>query len=126
MPSIQLTKEQLLKHKRETADIDLPELGGVVRITSFSAKDTIRAQELSELRAKGEDVTDRMTRLILSAAIVGPDGKKMFDEESVGELLETLSPETTSQLGQAVGELNRKARTKEAPPGNSEASQSGS
>jgi hypothetical protein len=111
--NIFLTKEQLLTPKREYMELELPELGGSVRLSSYSARAAIGSSDIAQRRENGELVTADMIRLTLSAGIVDADGKPMFTDETVNGLIDALSPATVTKLCEAIGELNAKHREKQ-------------
>ncbi len=70
---------------QETTDLDVPELGGTIRIRMMSGTDQFR---LEERRAKHKDDWDSHTRLVFIACIIDDDGKPIFDGRSVGVLMD--------------------------------------
>lgn len=122
MPSVRLTKEQLLKPKRRYVDVEIEELGGMVRIGSFSGLTATRYTELAERKSKGEHVDQEMMILVVSSALLNEDNKPLFTEEEARDFLAAASTEVVAQISEEIAKL----RPKERSSGNSEASQSAS
>ena len=115
-----LTKEQALKvERRKFRDLDVPELGGTLRVASISAGCGLRAKELD-----GSAAEQRLTSLAMfESCIVDENGRPMFSAEEAAAFLESISVETLSLILSAITELSGKPKSKsangaEVPAGN--------
>lgn len=101
-----LTREQILSAQgRRYGEVDLPELGGKVRVASLPAAKLFAYQKLQRRREAGEDVEQEMTLLLLSGGCVDENGAPLFDRESATALLEVLSVEAMTKLVSAISAL---------------------
>lgn len=115
-----LTREQALKVSgRSFATLEVPELGGELRLASLSAAPALVANALKERGAKGEDVEREYFLLLLVSAVVDEKGEPLFDRASAEDLLLRVSAETILMIVQAIPAANAPA----VPLGNSPASQ---
>jgi hypothetical protein len=99
-----LTKGQILKvEKRKFRDLEVPELGGQIRIASISAGCGL---SLKELGAKGDSQRE-MALVMFGSSIVDEHGAPMFDSDTASQFLNMISIETMNQIVGAITELSR-------------------
>jgi hypothetical protein len=81
-----LTKEQILKaHDIKTIDVDVPEWGGVIRLSQVMGCARDRWEE-SFFDGKGNRVKENFRARMLSMSIVDEDGNLMFSMDDINEL----------------------------------------
>lgn len=114
-----LTKDQLLRGTdRRTIEVDVPELGGHLRLRAPSAAAALRARELYSKKDASE--SDLM-RVMVAALCVDEKNEPLFTEDEAGKLLDAVSPATMGLLSEKFAELSGGGE-----PGNSEPSPSDS
>ena len=118
-----LSKEQILAASRTRfRDIDVPELGGKLRVRTLSAAASTKAEELQERLKAGEKVQLQMLGHLLVSAIVHPEtNERLFSDEDATLLLESLDMQSVASL---IPKIEAAFSPEEKPAGNSEASPS--
>jgi len=106
-----LTKEEIQKAKDlPTRDVEVPEWGGIVRMQTLSGAERDSFADTVQQRKKGEVIELKGLKVfLLSLAIVGENGERLFSEADLDELnaksakvLETLFEIATEMNG--IGE----------------------
>lgn len=114
-----LTKGQMLKVEgRKHKDIDVPELGGQVRVTNISAGCGITLKEIAD---KGGSQRD-MALAMFTSCVVDEKDDPMFDEAEALAFIAKISSETLSLIVSEITALSRSAKSAangaEVPAGN--------
>lgn len=105
-----LNKEQALKvERRKFRDLDVPELGGALRIANVSAGCGLRLKELTaEATLEGREVDQRaMTLAMFASSIVDEGGRPLFDEREAEQFVDRISAETLGAIVSAITALSR-------------------
>jgi hypothetical protein len=112
-----LTKEQILAaQNRRTTDVEIPELGGTLRVRAPSAAWNFRAKAMKKRLEKGEEVELELMAEMLEAACVDQKNKPIFDREGAKAALDAMDIETINKIVSAFHELAApKAKTAPAP-----------
>ena len=106
-----LTKEEIQKAKDlPVRDVEVPEWGGIVRMQTLSGAERDSFADTVQQRKKGEVIELKGLKVfLLSLAIVGENGERLFSEADLDELnaksvkvLETLFEIATEMNG--IGE----------------------
>jgi hypothetical protein len=122
-----LTQEKLLAvQNRKFELVDVPELGGSVRLGSPTAATVIEIRQLERRRAKGEDVEKDLTLLLISSTVVDGVGRAVFDKETAAAFLDRISPDTMAKLVEESTRMMKGATQGQAPASPSVASPSAS
>jgi hypothetical protein len=130
-----LTKQQILSVQgRRYAEIEVPELGGKIRLASLSAGSSLEYKKLDRRRAAGEDCEREQMVLLLSSSCVDAAGAKIFDKESAEAFLDVMTIEMMHLIAAEIVKLStppeKKPKADEpaeaGAPGNSGASPSAS
>lgn len=90
-----LNKGQILKvEKRKFKELEVPELGGALRLASLSAGCGMRLKEASKL-----ELNERASAVIMfSSCIVDEKGEAVFSEDEALKFVELISIETMNLL----------------------------
>lgn len=104
-----LNKSQILKvERRKFKELEVPELGGALRLASLSAGCGMRLKEASKL-----ELNERALSVILfSSSIVDEKGEAIFSEDEATKFVELISIETMNLLVQEILALSGRGRTK--------------
>jgi hypothetical protein len=82
-PKVYLTPDAILEaDDRPTADVEVPEWGGHVRVRALSLESYL------DLKEQAGDDERQLTRMMLHEALVGEDGEPMLTLEQAGALLD--------------------------------------
>lgn len=101
-----LTKDQLLAVKgRRVVEIEVPELGGRVRLASPTASAAIALRALHLRAEKGENVEEEIAVTMLSCALVDADGKPLLSASDARAWIEGAAIETVTRLMSVVTEF---------------------
>ncbi len=106
------------------------ELGGELILGSLTAGAALDMNEMRERLGNGDHVERQLMALMLSEAIVGEDHKPLFDAQSIGEFMKTVSidlvneitakipksKEVEKKLAKAAAEVLTKAAPISIPP----------
>jgi hypothetical protein len=104
-----LNKAQALKvERRKFKDVDVPELGGQLRLASISAGCGLRLKDL-EMGEAGDKNQREGTLAMFETSIVDEDGKPLFTAEEAEQFLSTISTETLGLIVSAITSLSGKA-----------------
>lgn len=105
-----LTREQILGATDvRTEDVEVPELGGTVRVRSITARDRDAFEHfLVASRQKGKDVPDNVRAMYVALTVVGEDGELLFTRADV-EALGKHSFAALDRIYQAALRLNAMA-----------------
>lgn len=110
-----LTKQQIIEAQdRRYAEVDVPEWGGKVRLTSLTADQQMKHEQMVK---KGDTKVNPLTSM-LAASIVDEKGELIFNEKDMAELGKK-SPKVLVRLLAAMKELNK--NDEDDKKGNSEA-----
>ena len=105
-----LTKEQILKVEgRRFKTIEVPELGGSLRIASLSAGASLKLKQLGDT-----DDQRAMALVMFKGSIVDEKNAPMFDAEATEAFLDAISVET---LGFILGEITSLSARKKGTNG---------
>jgi hypothetical protein len=115
-----LTADQALKVEfRRYGEIDVPELGGTLRLASLGASAALELMELQEAAKSGKNQRQLMLFLIKNTC-VDPEGNPLFDDAQASKLLERVSVATTTLLIEKmtgfIAEGLEKRKNSEASP----------
>ncbi len=122
-----LSKEDLLKKSKRTyKDVEIPELGGTVRVASMSAASSIALNAIRARQAKGEEVNGELMLAMVQGSIVDEQGEQMFSDTDAAAFFKVISVDTFNLLMEAslAPEALAKLKLKQSQLGNSEASPS--
>lgn len=104
-----LSREQILSAKdRKTKDIEVADLGGMVRIGAISADTLFKFRDLSARRDRGEQVEVEIVGVVLSGSIMDEDNHELFTEADI-PLLMKKSPNVVMTIFQEALNLNNLA-----------------
>lgn len=95
--------------KLKTADVELPELGGSVRLRALGAVAFSAVQAKLPQERTSEDIT-RFNVELLSRMIVDDDGLAYLDSDDGRQTLAELPLSAMIVLGEAAAELNGTAK----------------
>jgi hypothetical protein len=116
-----LSKDQILAAQdRQYAEVDVPEWGGKVRLSSLTARQSLELDAVTKKFQEGK-VADPIGPLLV-ACIVDADGKPIFTKDDL-DGLGKKNPAVILRLAEHIKKLNGIA---EADAGNSEPSPSAS
>lgn len=101
---------------RRYASVDLPGLGGKLRLASLSARRAFEFRKLMEQQNKGENVEFEITRLLLIGSVVDDEGRPVFDEKSAEAFLDRVSPTMAAGLVTEVTKLQSEGKADAGNP----------
>lgn len=96
-----ITREALLRPRLKHEDLDVPELGGTVRLRELTTGEV----EAIRAASKGGDVDMQQGSRLLAYAIVDGDGKRILGDEDV-DVLKGLPLAVTQRLLRSLNKLN--------------------
>lgn len=100
-----LTREQILAAQdRRFADVDVPEWGGKVRISSLTATQAQLFHALNVRRQAGENVD--ALGFMVAASVVDADGNALFSSEKDLPALGKKGPEAIARIATEAMKLN--------------------
>jgi hypothetical protein len=118
-----LNRDQMLKVEgRKFKLLDVPELGGQIRIASLSAGCGLKLKALGE--SKPDDSDRQMALAMFESSIVDAAGAPMLDAQAAESFLNAVSPEAMTLIVQEITALSRSkvpangAESAEVPLGN--------
>lgn len=116
MSAMPLTAQGIKVAPRADKIIDVPELGGTLRLMQLSARVALKSRSLQAKQGSGEDVTEEQNMLIVMNGIVDGAGKPLFPSvEAATAFLDQIAPETYLKIISEIGSLNVKASTEGNP-----------
>lgn len=103
MPTYLSREAALAVSKREYADLEVPELGGTLRISGVSASLIVKVQELNAAARKAGDTTNlSLFMLVLENCVVDGEGKPLFDGPSAKSFFDSITMQTVLSIMDAV------------------------
>lgn len=99
-----LTADEALKvPNRRYGEVDVPELGGKLRLGSLSAEAALKMLELQQGKAEGGAVDPRvMMHFMLRHVCVDLAGDMLFTDEQATQLINRISMETVTDLVEKI------------------------
>lgn len=103
---------------RRFEDLEVPELGGKIKLAELTAGRSLEFKKLQVKREKGEDVERKQMVLMLSA-VVGPDDKPFFpDDKAAEKFIDTVSFKTLELIASKVAQMMIPKKEEGDAPGN--------
>lgn len=118
MSSVFLTKDQLLDPTigRKKAEVEIPELGGKVRLLEPSGGCILRVKELQKRQKAGDAGAEvEIFKELLSSGLIDQQNRPLFDMTTVPAFLEAIP---LAAAGRLVEEINKLMQDEEKPEGN--------
>lgn len=90
---------------RRFEDLEVPELGGKIRLAELPAGRSLEFKHLQGQKEKGGDVERKQMIALLVGAIVDEQGKAMLNEKTANQFIEAVSFKTLQLIVNKVLEM---------------------
>lgn len=111
-----MLKAGAFEPKRKTQDLEVPELGGSVRVRQLSSADMDQLGKLYQKAEKDPDQVRTLRLFIIKRALVDENGAALCpDEKAAVAFYESASASTTRSINDIIGGFDQKAKTEGEP-----------
>lgn len=108
-------QDALAVKNRKYGEVELPELGGSLRVASLSAAKSLEAAELNAAKARGDDVNAKLMRLLIRGGVVDDNGDQLFASDAeLEKFLDRISIDTMNLIVGGITGLMEKPKDAKA------------